>query len=146
MMTSRPAFLIACAALAVVAGCNAPSNVTEEETASLIQPVARVALGAAQTVAKGMQTGEQVYTAVCASCHGSGALNAPKVGDTAAWAPRLALGLDGLTKSAVAGKGQMPARGGNAELTDEEVARAIAFMANQSGASFKEPPVAVAAN
>lgn len=66
------------------------------------------------------------------------------MGDNAAWAPRLGLGLDGLTKSAIAGKNAMPARGGGADLTDEEIARAIAFMANKSGASFKEPPVAAA--
>ena len=115
-----------------------------ETTSSLIQPVANIKLSAAPAVAKGAKTGEQVVTAICGACHNTGAAGAPKVGDNAAWAPRLGLGLDGLTKSAIAGKNAMPPRGGGADLTDEEIARAIAFMANKSGASFKEPPVAAA--
>ena len=115
-----------------------------ETTSSLILPVANIKLSAAPAVPKGAKTGEQVVTAICGACHNTGAAGAPKVGDNAAWAPRLGLGLDGLTKSAIAGKNAMPARGGGADLTDEEIARAIAFMANKSGASFKEPPVAAA--
>ena len=115
-----------------------------ETTSSLILPVANIKLSAAPAVPKGAKTGEQVVTAICGACHNTGAAGAPKVGDNAAWAPRLGLGLDGLTKSAIAGKNAMPARGGGADLTDEAIARAIAFMANKSGASFKEPPVAAA--
>jgi len=115
-----------------------------ETTSSLILPVANIKLSAAPAVPKGAKTGEQVVTAICGACHNTGAAGAPKVGDNAAWAGRLGLGLDGLTKSAIAGKNAMPARGGGADLTDEEIARAIAFMANKSGASFKEPPVAAA--
>jgi cytochrome c5 len=115
-----------------------------ETTSSLILPVANIKLSAAPAVPKGAKTGEQVVTAICGACHNTGAAGAPKVGDNAAWAGRLGLGLDGLTKSAIAGKNAMPPRGGGADLTDEEIARAIAFMANKSGASFKEPPVAAA--
>ena len=120
---------------------------SEEQTAMLIQPVARVELaaGGGAAAVKGAKTGEQVVAAVCGACHTGGVAGAPKTGDNAAWAPRLALGLDGLTKSAIAGKGAMPPRGGGADLTDAEIARAIAFMANKSGASFKEPPVETAA-
>jgi cytochrome c5 len=141
-MSIRSALPFALVSAALLAGCNMSQPVNEEETATLIQPVAKVALAAADTgAAKGSRTGEQVVTAVCAACHASGALNAPKIGDNAGWAPRIALGLDGLTKSAIAGKNAMPARGGNAELTDEEIGRAIAYMANKSGASFKEPAI-----
>lgn len=112
-----------------------------EDTNKIIAPVARVDLNTAAAVPKGARTGEQVYTAACAACHDSGAAGAPKVGDNAAWAPRIAKGLDGLTKSAIAGKGAMPPRGGNPDLADEEIARAIALMANKSGASFKAPEV-----
>jgi cytochrome c5 len=116
----------------------------EELTAKLIQPVARVemAAGGGAATAKGAKTGEQVVAAVCGACHNAGVAGAPKVGDNAGWAPRLALGLNGLTKSAIAGKNAMPPRGGGADLTDDEIARAVAHMANKSGASFKEPPVA----
>jgi cytochrome c5 len=68
-------------------------------------------------------------------------LNAPKLGDKAAWAPLIKEGFDELTATAIKGIRQMPPRGGNPNLTDAEVARAVAFMANQAGADFKEPPV-----
>jgi cytochrome c5 len=66
-----------------------------------------------------------------------GALGSPKIGDKGAWGPRISQGYETLVKHAIAGLRAMPARGGNAELTDVEVARAVAFMANQSGASFQ---------
>ena len=94
---------------------------------------------------KAERTGEDVYKLACASCHASGALNAPKLGDNAAWAKLLPEGLDGLTKQAIAGIRQMPARGGNPSLTDSEMKRAVAYMANSSGGKFKEPPVAAPA-
>lgn len=78
---------------------------------------------------------------MCAGCHDSGAVGAPKTGDAGAWAPRLALGHDGLTKSAIAGKNAMPPRGGVSDLTDTEVSRAVAYLANLAGAKFTEPPV-----
>ena len=109
-----------------------------EKAASLIQPVARLEV-AAVAAATGPKTGEQVVQAVCGACHGSGAAGAPKIGDKGAWGPRIGQGLDGLLKSAINGKNAMPAKGGNPNLSDLELARAIVFMANQSGASFKEP-------
>jgi cytochrome c5 len=120
-----------------------PQDMDEEALNARILPVAKVKLAPASTAgaAAGNRTGEEIYKGVCMACHGTGAAGAPKIGDKAAWAPRIALGLGGLTKSAIAGKNAMPPKGGS-NATDEELARAIAFMANQSGASFKEPPVA----
>ena len=68
--------------------------------------------------------------------------NSPKLGNNAEWAPRIAKGFDTLIANAINGfnNNAMPARGGNPDLTDEEIARAIAFMANQSGANFVAPP------
>lgn len=140
----RPARLalsvIAVAAATLLAGCGQQSPVDEELTASLIQPVARIELKVSK-VAPGGRTGEEVYKAICSSCHASGALAAPITGDTGAWAPRLGLGFDGLTASVINGKGAMPPRGGGSDLTDDEVKRAVAFLANQAGASFTEPPI-----
>lgn len=85
------------------------------------------------------KTGEQVVTAVCSACHAAGALGSPKIGDKAAWGPRIAQGYETLIKHAIEGIRSMPARGGNPDLTDNEVANAVAYMANQSGASFKSP-------
>ncbi|MEI6317989.1 MAG: c-type cytochrome [Pseudomonadota bacterium] len=100
---------------------------------------------AAVATAKVEKTGEEVYKAVCAGCHTSGALNAPKLGDNAAWAKLIPEGHAGLTKQAIAGIRQMPARGGNPDLTDTEMSRAVAYLANSAGAKFKEPPVAAPA-
>lgn len=85
------------------------------------------------------KTGEQVVTAVCSACHAAGALGSPKIGDKAAWAPRIAQGYETLIKHAIEGIRSMPARGGNPDLTDNEVANAVAYMANQAGANFKSP-------
>ena len=83
------------------------------------------------------KTGEVVYTEVCASCHGTGALDAPKLGDKGAWGKRNTQGFDTLVKNAINGIRTMPARGGNPELSDIEMARAVAHLANSGGANFK---------
>jgi len=88
---------------------------------------------------KQLQAGATVYQSVCAACHTSGAAGAPKVGDTAAWSTRIAQGYDTLVSHALKGIRAMPAKGGNPDLDDAEVAGAVVFMANQSGAKFKEP-------
>jgi cytochrome c5 len=93
---------------------------------------------------KVLQSGAAVYTAVCAACHTTGAAGAPKLGDAASWSARLAKGYDTLVKHAIQGIGAMPAKGGNPDLDDVEVARAVVYMANQSGAKFKEPEVSAA--
>lgn len=86
-----------------------------------------------------LQTGTQVYQAICAACHATGAAGAPKLGDVAGWSTRLAQGYDTLVLHAVNGIRGMPAKGGNPDLDDVEVARAVAYMGNQAGAKFKEP-------
>jgi cytochrome c5 len=88
---------------------------------------------------KVLQNGQAVYTAVCAACHATGAAGAPKVGDAGAWSARIAQGYDTLVQHALNGIRAMPAKGGNPDLDDVEVARALVYMTNQSGAKFKEP-------
>jgi cytochrome c5 len=90
---------------------------------------------------KVLQAGNAVYTAVCAACHASGAAGAPKVGVAGDWGPRLAQGYDTLVKHAIEGIRAMPAKGGNPDLDNVEVERAVVYMANESGAKFKEPAV-----
>lgn len=123
-----------------------PAVLEPNAVAMRIQPIGHVEVVDANAP-KVVRTGEQINTAVCAACHTTGAANAPKTGDKAAWASRLGLGLDGLTKNAIKGKNAMPPRGGVPDLTDYELARAIVFMANQSGGKLKEPvePKAAAA-
>lgn len=100
-----------------------------------IKPVAAVEV-APVAVAHVEQTGAEVVKAACAACHAAGVLGSPKIGDKAQWAPRIAQGYATLTKHAIEGIRSMPARGGNADLTDDEVADAVAEMANASGANF----------
>ena len=67
------------------------------------------------------------YTQFCQTCHAAGLANAPKLGDKAAWAPRLALGIDGLTASAIKGKGAMPPKGGST-ATEAELKAVVTYM------------------
>jgi cytochrome c5 len=128
----------------VSSGYKGASNPDPEVVSRAIQPVAQLALG--EPEAKGPKTGEQIYKGACAACHDAGMAGAPKVGDSGAWASRIATGLDALVKSAINGKGAMPAKGGNASLSDDEITRAVAYMANKSGASFAEPKAADSAD
>jgi cytochrome c5 len=86
-----------------------------------------------------LQAGGAVYAATCAACHDSGMAGAPKTGDNGAWGARLAQGYDTILKHAIEGIRAMPAKGGNPDLDNLEVERAVVFMTNKSGASFKEP-------
>jgi cytochrome c5 len=79
------------------------------------------------------QTGAAVYSKSCIACHSTGAAGAPKVGDKAAWEPRLAQGLDALVGSSLKGKGAMPPKGGNTSLSDAEVKSAVQYMLEKSG-------------
>lgn len=90
---------------------------------------------------KVLQTGEAIYNVTCAACHGAGVAGAPKFGDAGSWSGRLAQGYDTVLKHAVEGLRAMPAKGGNPDLDDVEVARAVVYMANASGGKFKEPEV-----
>ncbi len=112
--------------------------VDEEAVNQRIMPVAQVSIAAASGGAGVERTGEQLYQVTCVACHGTGAAGAPKLGDNAAWGPRLKLGLSGLLKSAIMGKNAMPPKGGS-DATETELAHAIVYMANKSGGSLKEP-------
>ena len=113
---------------------------TEAGVLNRIKPVGEVTLAEA-TAPKGNMTGEQVYQAVCKTCHEAGLAGAPKVGDKAAWTPRVKQGVDQLYAHAISGTAKgMPPKGGNADLSDVEVQRGVVYMASRSGASFREPP------
>ncbi|WP_244847506.1 cytochrome c5 family protein [Caballeronia sp. SL2Y3] len=87
------------------------------------------------------KTGEEVFKAVCSTCHATGTAGAPKFGDAGAWAPRIGQGYDTLVHNALNGKGAMPPRGGASpdDYSDFEIARAVVYMANNGGAKFDEP-------
>jgi len=110
-----------------------------QAVAARVRPVAEEGFSFKDANApKVLQAGSAVYNAVCVACHGTGAAGAPKAGDAGAWSARIAQGYDTLVQHAVQGIRAMPAKGGNPDLDDIEVARAVVYMANQSGAKFKE--------
>ena len=118
-----------------------PAAMTPEKVAERLQPVGKVEFGAPQA-APGARSGEDIVKAVCGACHTAGVAGAPKIGDKAQWGPRIKQGQQQLVANAIKGKGAMPPKGGAADLTDAELARAIVFMANQSGQNLKEPAAA----
>ena len=115
---------------------------TEAMVLARIKPVGEVTLAGA-TAARASMNGEQVFGAVCKTCHEAGIAGAPKVGDKAAWAGPIKKGYETLVQHALNGFQEpgkvMPPRGGNPDLSDVEVERAVVYMANRSGANFKEP-------
>lgn len=109
-----------------------------EATALRIAPVAKIEIIDTSAPAQ-LKNGEQVYTAVCAGCHANGLAGAHKFGDKAKWAPIIATGLDTMVTNAIKGKNAMPAKGGNPNLQDIEITRAVVYMTNAAGANFQEP-------
>ena len=107
-----------------------------------IKPIGTVVIAEA-TPASGNMTGQQVFAQVCKTCHEPGIAGAPKAGNKSDWAPRIAEGEATLVSHAINGfqgkTGVMPPKGGNPSLTDDEVHRAVIYMADQSGANWKEP-------
>ena len=83
--------------------------------------------------------GKEIVETVCAVCHTTGVNGAPKIGDRKAWAKLTPEGLTGLTEVALKGIRKMPPHGGNPDLNDSEIQRAISYMVNQSGGRWIEP-------
>ena len=98
-----------------------------------IKPIGQVNIegskpATATPVATAPKSGKEVYDGVCFACHASGVLAAPKFRDQADWANRIVKGKEALLQSAINGLNNMPARGGNPSLQDEELEAAIEYM------------------
>jgi len=127
-----------------------PKTLAPEAVAERLQPVAKLEFGprdgapapaaagsapaksAAAPAKPGAADGKGVYDKVCVACHQVSVAGSPKLGDKAAWAPRIKTGMDALAQSVLKGKGAMPPKGGNASLSDAEVRAAADFMVSQS--------------
>lgn len=144
------AFTLIISLIAKTSGGAAPVTAATVDTAAVaaveenIKPIAVVEVASADAGPHVDKSGEEVVQAVCAMCHASGLMSSPKIGDNAQWAPRIAQGYDMLVSHAVNGIRAMPAKGGNPALTEGEVANAVVFMANSSGANFTTPTPKVA--
>lgn len=114
-----------------------------EAVAARIQPIGGIELKDPSNAAT-LKTGEQVFAAQCTACHTTGAAGAPKIGDLAAWGPRVKTGYAALLNSALKGKNNMTPQGGG-DFSELEIGRAVVYMANQGGAKFDEPKAPEAA-
>ncbi len=93
--------------------------------------------------AQALRTGEQVYKETCFACHTTGIEKAPRFGDRKAWAPLIKEGQHVLTADAWLGVRAMPPKGGKPDLSLEEFARAVAYMARSSGGKWQDPDSAM---
>lgn len=128
--------IIAVAALALfLTACGDKKTAETAAPAAAPAPVAAPAAPAAAPVAENV-AGKSAYGKTCAMCHGAGVAGAPKPGDKADWGPRIAQGKETLYKHAIEGftgaKGMMPARGGNTNMSDEDVKAAVDYMVGLS--------------
>ena len=119
---------------APAAAAAAPADATAATAPSpdVVAALAAANKGAAPAAAPAAAGGAAVpalYGQVCATCHATGVANAPKLGDKAAWGPRVAAGVDGLTASAIKGKGAMPPKGGSS-ASDSEIKAVVQYMVN----------------
>ncbi|HCE07700.1 MAG TPA: cytochrome c5 family protein [Oxalobacteraceae bacterium] len=115
---------------AATASAPAPSAPVAAAAPAASAPAA-VAAGPAPS-ADDLAKGEKVYTATCVACHAAAVLGAPKFGDKALWAPRIAQGKDALYSHALNGFKMMPPRGGNAALKDDEVKAGVDYMVSKA--------------
>jgi len=136
------AFIIA----RIIGGDSGHSNdpIAQKQVELRIAPVGQVYVGsvppealvsasggadsAAGSGESGFESGEDIYSAVCAACHGTGAAGAPKLDDKAAWSGRLTQGVDVLYQHAINGKGAMPPKGGRTDLSDDDIKMAVDYM------------------
>jgi cytochrome c5 len=84
------------------------------------------------TAGAAMADGRAIYQQACAACHATGAAGSPKMGDKAAWAPRIATGAEALYASSINGKGVMPPKGGRADISDADIKAAVDYMIEQN--------------
>lgn len=112
----------------------------EKRTQERIAPISRVHVGEVAAVAMAPAadamaeaTPEQIYQAACNACHAAGVLEAPRLEDRAAWQTRYAQGLEVLYQSVINGKGNMPAKGGRIDLSDDAIRKTVDYMLEAAG-------------
>ena len=105
-----------------------PAPAPEQQAAAAAPEAAAPAAEAEPDLAKG----KSIYGAACFACHLTGAAGAPKLGDKAAWAPRIAQGMEVLYASSINGKGAMPPKGGRVDIADADIRAAVAYMVSES--------------
>ena len=130
-----------------VSSANKPMAGANDSSQAVNQRIQRIGLVEIRDANRPLKAGEEVYKAQCVACHAAGAAGAPKFGDVAAWAPRIATGYEKLFTSALKGKGAMAPQGGG-DYQDIEIGRAVVYLTAAAGGKFAEPvaPAATAAD
>ena len=118
------------------------TDMSDAAVAERIKPVAQLNTGAPivpeapaaapVAAAGGARSGQDIYQSTCFACHGTGAAGAPKLGDAAAWAPRISQGIDTLLNHAINGLRAMPPRGTCGNCSDDDLKAAIEYMVENS--------------
>ena len=109
-------------------------TMVENSVLERIKPVGEVRIdtstqvASAEIVETAVRSGEEIYNSKCAGCHTSGVMGSPKFASLEDWAPRVGLGLENLTLSAIAGKGGMPAKGTCMDCTDNDIKITVQYM------------------
>eukprot|EP01035_Chromulina_nebulosa_P005796 gene5796-7855_t len=135
-----PIFIIIGLVYFVTSG-NKPAMGAADPELAIAERIQRVGTVELRDANRPLALGEAVYAAQCVACHAAGVAGAPKFGDAAAWAPRIATGYEALLTSALKGKGAMGAQGGGA-YRDVEIGRAVVHLANAAGGKFEVPQAA----
>jgi cytochrome c5 len=139
-----PIFIIIGLVYVVTSGDKPAAGAVDPDLATAIR-IQRVGVVELRDANRPLQAGDAVYKAQCAACHDAGLAGAPKFGDAAAWAPRVATGYEALLTSALKGKNAMGAQAGGA-FSDLEIGRAVVHLANAGGGKFAEPAAPAAAD
>ena len=116
----------------------------DDQKKALAERIQKVGTVEIRDANRELKSGEEVFKALCTTCHTAGVAGAPKFGDAAAWAPRIKNPFESLLNSALHGKGAMGAQGGG-DFEDLEIARAVVYMANAGGGKFPQPAKPAAA-
>lgn len=127
------------ASLVAVSGVAYSESKSADTVKERIAPVGKVCMSGepcaaapAAPASAGPKSGKDLYGSVCATCHGTGVLGAPKFGAAADWAPRAAKGMDTLYTHAIGGFNSMPPKGTCAACTDDEIKGAVKYMVDGS--------------
>lgn len=108
-------------------------NQQEESAPGSATPTAtRTETSADTATASTNSQGQKIYDSACHSCHSTGVAGAPKLGDQTAWKEKIAKGMDSLVQSTINGKGNMPPKGGDQTLSEDDIRAAVTYMVDQS--------------
>ena len=121
-----------------ITSANKPMAGADDAERAVAHRIQKIGMVEIRDANRPLRAGEEVYKGQCIACHGAGVAGAPKFGDTAAWAPRIATGYEALLTSALKGKGAMAAQGGG-DFQDIEIGRAVVYMTAAAGGKFAEP-------